>query len=100
MRPSEKIVEAENVPREIFYKKGHSSRVSLCQPISPKIYSNGYKSRFLPFFTFLTTFFANISRSMRPRGKIVVVENVPREISHKVGHSKVRRDLPFNLEIH
>jgi len=45
-------------------------------------------------------FFTNISRSMRPRGQIVVVENVPREISYEVGHSRVSLDLPFNLEIH
>jgi len=37
---------------------------------------------------------------MRPRGNIVGVENVRREISYKVGHSRVSLDLPFNLEIH
>jgi len=73
------------------YKTGHS-RVSLSLPISLKLYSKGYKSKFSPFFT--------ISRSMRPRGKIVGVENVPREISYKVGHSRVSLDLPFDLEIH
>jgi len=46
-RPREKIVEAENVPGKISYTKGHS-RVSLCVPTSLKIYTNGYKSRFLP----------------------------------------------------
>jgi len=47
-------MEAENVPREIFYRVGYS-RVSLCLPISLKIHSNGYKSIFLPFFTFSAT---------------------------------------------
>jgi len=42
----------------------------------------------------------NFSRSMKPRGKIVGVENVPREISYNVDHSRVSLDLPFNLEIH
>jgi len=37
---------------------------------------------------------------MRSTAKIVGVENVPREISYKVGHSRVSLDLPFNLEIH
>jgi len=37
---------------------------------------------------------------MRPRRKFVVVEDVPREISYKVGHSWVSLHLPFNLEIH
>jgi len=51
MRPREKIEEAENAPHEISYRIGHS-RVSLCLPISLKIHSNGYKPRFLLFFTF------------------------------------------------
>ena len=34
-----------------------------------------------------------------PRGKIVGIANVPREISNKVGHSKVSLDLPSNLGI-
>jgi len=62
MRPREKIVEAENVPREISYTIGHSG-VRLCVAISLKIYSNGFKSRFLLFFTFLTTFL-RISRDL------------------------------------
>jgi len=37
---------------------------------------------------------------MKPRGKIVGVENVPHEISYKVGYFRVSLDLPSNLEIH
>jgi len=37
---------------------------------------------------------------MRPRGKIVGIENVSRKISYKIGHSRVSLDQPFNLEIH
>jgi len=55
MKPREKLVPTDNVPREISYKIGHS-RVSLCVLISLKIYWNGYKSRFLLFFSFLATF--------------------------------------------
>jgi len=99
MRPREKLVEAENIPREISYKIGHS-QVSLCLPIRLKIYSNGYKSRFLPFSRFWQLFCEYLAMYMRPREKIVGVENGPREISYKVGHSRVSLDLPFNLEIH
>ena len=60
-------MEGENVPRKISYRMGHS-RVSLRLPISLKIYSNGYKSRFSLFFAFLTTF---LRISMKPGGKIV-----------------------------
>jgi len=35
---------------------------------------------------------------MRPRGKIVGIENVPRKILYNVGHFKVSLDLPFNLK--
>jgi len=52
------------------------------------------------FFQVYDNIFANISQSMRPRGKIVEVENIPREILYKFGHSKVRLDLRFNQEIH
>ena len=52
------------------------------------------------FFHVSGNLFVNISRSIRPRGKIVGVENVPREILYKVDHSRVSLDLPFNLEIH
>ena len=65
MRPREKIVEAENVLRKISYRIGYS-RVSLQRPISLKIHSNRYKSRFLPFFHVPSDFFANISQSMIP----------------------------------
>jgi len=40
-------------------------------------------------------FFANISRSMTSRGKIVGVENVPREISYKIDHSGISLGLPI-----
>jgi len=43
-------------------------------------------------------FFANISRSMRPRRKIVGVENVLREISHRIDFSRVSLHLPFDLK--
>ena len=52
------------------------------------------------FFHVFDNFFANISRYMSPRERIVGVENVPRKISYKVGHSIVSLDLPFNQEIH
>ena len=55
-------MEAENVPREMSPRIGHS-RVSLGLPISVKIHSNGYKSRFLLFFKFVTTFL-RISRDL------------------------------------
>jgi len=32
---------------------------------------------------------------MRPRGKIVGVENVPLKISYKIGHPKASLALPF-----
>jgi len=82
MRSRGKIVEVENVPREISYKKNHSG-ISLGLPISLKIHSNKFCffSRFWPLF-------ANISQSMRPRGKIMRIKDVPREISYKVGHLK------------
>jgi len=44
-------------------------------------------------------FFANISRFMRPRGKIVGIENVPREISYKIGYSRVSLDVSISLKI-
>jgi len=48
----------------------------------------------------LGDFLENISRwSMWPSREIVGVENIPREISYEVGHSRVSLDLPFNLEI-
>jgi len=83
MRPREKLEEAKNVPREISYRIGHS-RVSLCLPISLKLHSNEYKKKISAFFHVFGNFFANISRSMRPRGKIVGVENVPRKISYRI----------------
>ena len=88
MRLREKIVGTENVRREISHKIGHS-RVSLCVPISLKIYSNGYKSRFLLFFTFLATLLRIFRDLWGLGGKFVRFENVPREISYKVSHSRV-----------
>ena len=58
------------------------------------------KLRNLDIFHVLGDFCANISRSMRPKGKIVGVEDVPLEISYKLGHSRVSLDLPSHLEIH
>ena len=51
-------------------------------------------------FSRFGNFFTNFSRSMRPRRKIVRVENIPRKIFYKVGLSRVSLDLPFNLEIY
>ena len=69
MRRTEKIVMAESVPLQIPDGIGHSGG--------------------LFFFLVFGNTLANISRSMRPRGKIVGVENVPREILYKVGYSRV-----------
>jgi len=52
------------------------------------------------FFHVFDNFIVNISRSMRPRGKVVGDENASRKISYKVGHSRVSLDLPYNLEIY
>jgi len=82
-----KIAGIENVPREIFYKTGHS-RVDLGLPIGLKIHSNKYKRRFWPFFHVFGDFFANTSQSMRPRGKIIGIENVLRKILYNVGYFK------------
>ena len=43
-------------------------------------------------------FSANISRSIKPRRNIMGIENVPREISYKVGHSRISLHLSFNLK--
>jgi len=98
IRPRKKIVEAKDVPREISYKIDHS-RGSLCLSISLKIFK-WVEIEIFAFFHVFGNFFANISRSIRPRGKFEGVENVSRGISYKVGHSRVNLDLPFNLEIH
>jgi len=45
-------------------------------------------------------FLANISQSVRPRGKIVEAENVPRGIFYRVGHSQVSLSLLIGLQIH
>jgi len=96
MRPRGRIVGVENVPREI----GHS-RVSLDLPFNLEIHQVKYvKFEIFNFFHVFGYTFANISRSMRPIGKIVRVENVAREISYKACHSRVSLDLPFNLEIY
>ena len=93
------MVGVENIPRRISYKLGHS-RVSLDLPFNLEIHNLKIRnSRFLIFSHFDYSF-ANISRFMGPRLKIVGVKNVRREISYKVGHSGVSLDLPFNLEIH
>jgi len=80
-------VETENVLRKISYKIG-DPRVNLCVLMSLELFKR-VQIEIFAFFTFSATFFANISRSMRPRGKIVGVENVSREISYKVGHLRV-----------
>jgi len=99
MRPREKIVEAENVPREISYKLGHS-RVGLDLPFNQEIHKfKNVKFEIFNFLTFSATLFANTSRSMGPSGKIVAINNVPRKISYQKGHSRVSLDIPFNLEI-
>jgi len=58
------------------------------------------KIEIFDFFHVLGAFFANISSSMKPRGKIVGIENISRKIFYEVGHSRVSLDSPFNLEIH
>jgi len=76
------------------------SRVSLRLIYWPK---NSFKWVQIEIFTFFHVFdnpFANTSRSMRQREKIVEVESVLRKISYKVGLSRVSLHLPFNLEIH
>ena len=91
-----KIVGIENVPRKISYRTGHS-RVSLSLPISLESPFKKVQRKISVFlFTFLATFFTNISQSMRPRGKIVGIENVARKISYRVGHSEVSLDLPVS----
>jgi len=45
-------------------------------------------------------FFANISRSMSPRGKSVGIQNIPREISYWIGYSRIIPDLSISLKIH
>jgi len=72
------IIETENVPRKISYKTGHS-QVSLCVPIGLKLFKRVQITIFA-FFHVFGSFFANISRSRRLRGKLVGVENVPSEI--------------------
>jgi len=46
-------------------------------------------NRDFAFFHVFGNFFANISLPMRPREKIVGVENAPREISYKLGYMRV-----------
>ena len=99
MEPRWKVLGVENVPREISYKVGHPI-FSLDSPFNLKIHSNKYERRLILAFFHVFGDFFGISQSMRPRGKIVGVENVSREISYKVGHSRVSLDLPFNLQIH
>jgi len=51
MKPTGKIVEAEDVPCKIFYRIDYS-RVSLCLPISLKIHSKENISKYWPFSRF------------------------------------------------
>jgi len=66
----------------------------------PKNLFKWVQIKIFAFFHVFGDFLANIRRSMRPRGKILGVENVPRKISYNVGHTRVSLHLPFNLEIH
>jgi len=68
MRPREKLVETKNIPRKISYKIDYS-RVSLYVPISLNIYS--IQTEIFDFLHVFRNFFANISRSMRPRWKVL-----------------------------
>jgi len=83
MRPRGKIVGIENVPHKISYRVGHS-KANLDLRFNLKIQYMKYLK--ISIFAFLHVFgnvFANISRSMKPRRKIVRVKNVSREILHK-----------------
>ena len=64
MRPREKIVETENVPREIWYKLGHSS-VSLDLTFIVEIYKKFKNVKFEIFnFSMFSVTLLQISRNL------------------------------------
>ena len=98
--PRGKIVGIENVSHKILNNVRYF-KVNLDLPFNLKFqYMKWLKIENFACFHVFGNIFAYMSRSMRPRRKIVVIENVSGKISYKVGHSRVSLDLLFSLEIH